>query len=62
MRHGRPSILQEVDIGALADLASKRNCTIELVTSFDDAALDAARILRVFGAGEPILDKNYELT
>src|SRR5215469_7886098 len=33
VHRGRPSILQEVDITALVELASKSNCAIELVTS-----------------------------
>jgi uncharacterized membrane protein len=57
VHHGRPSILQAVDIAALVSLASESDCTIELVTSVGDAALDAAPILRVFGRGEPILEK-----
>jgi uncharacterized membrane protein len=57
VHHGRPSVLQEVDVTALVELASKSNCAIELITSVGDAALDASPILRVFGPGKPILEE-----
>ena len=57
VHHGRPRILQEVDISSLVELASQSNCTIALLPSVGDSALDAAPVLRVFGPGGPILEK-----
>jgi uncharacterized membrane protein len=57
VHHGRPSILQEVDITALVEFASQSNCTLELVPAVGDATLDAAPVLRVFGPGGPILER-----
>jgi len=46
-----------VDISSLVELASQSNCTIALLPSVGDSALDAAPVLRVFGPGGPILEK-----
>jgi len=52
--HGEPSILQEIDIPALVEIASRNGSIIELVASVGDAALEETRILRVLGAGVSI--------
>jgi len=52
--HGQPRILQEVDILALVEIASRNGSIIELLASVGDAALEETQILRVLGAGVPI--------
>lgn len=51
LHHGQPRIVQSVDIQALVNIATRNACSIELVASIGDATLEAAPILRVFGAG-----------
>jgi uncharacterized membrane protein len=54
LHHGQPRIIQEVDIPALIEIASRNGYAIELVVSVGDAALEATPILRVFGVGTPV--------
>ena len=54
LHRGQPRIIQEVDIPALVEIASRNGYAIELVASVGDAALEATPILRVFGAGIPL--------
>src|SRR5215813_4085328 len=46
VHHGQPSIVQEVNISALVEIATRRGYTIELVASVGDAALEGTTILR----------------
>ena len=55
--HGQASILQEVNIPALVEIASRKGYTIELLASVGDAVLEATPILKVLGVGSPIPDK-----
>ncbi len=57
VHHGRARILQEVNIRALVEIASRNRFTIELVASVGDAVLEATPILRVLGVGGPISEK-----
>jgi uncharacterized membrane protein len=54
LHDGQPRIIQEVDIPALVEIASRNGYAIELVASVGDAALEATPILRVFGVGAPL--------
>ena len=54
LHHGQPSILQEVNIPALVEIASRNGYAIELTVSVGDAALETTPILRVHGVGAPV--------
>jgi len=54
LHRGRPSIIQRVDIPVFVELARRHTCTIELVGSVGDAALEATPLIRVLGPGTPI--------
>ena len=54
LHQGEASILQEVNIPALVEIASRNGYTIELVASVGDAVLEPTPILRVLGVGAPI--------
>jgi uncharacterized membrane protein len=49
--HGQAGILQEVNIPALVEIASRNGYTIELLASVGDAVLEATPILKVLGVG-----------
>jgi uncharacterized membrane protein len=51
---GPPRIIQAVDISALIEIATRNGCSIELVASVGDAALEGTPIMRVFGAGRSV--------
>jgi len=55
--HGEASILQEVNIPALVEIATQNGYTIELLASVGDAVLEETPILRVLGVGNPISEK-----
>ena len=57
LHHGQPSIVQEVNISTLVEIALRKGYAIELVASVGDAALDATPLLRVLGVGVPIPEK-----
>src|SRR5579871_2742161 len=54
VHYGRPSIIEEIDIQALVEIAIRNECAIELVPSIGDAAYDTTATVRVFGKGTPI--------
>jgi len=54
LHHGQPRIIQEVDILAFVDIATRNECTIELAVSVGDTTLEGTPILRVLGVGRPI--------
>lgn len=54
VHHGQANIIQEVDISALVEIASRNGHSIELVASVGDAAIEMNPILRVHGVGAPI--------
>jgi len=54
LHHGQPRIIQEVNIPALVQIATRNGYAIELVVSVGDAAVEATPILRVFGVGTPV--------
>ncbi|HKF46259.1 MAG TPA: DUF2254 domain-containing protein [Terracidiphilus sp.] len=54
LHHGKPRIVQEVDVQGLVDLAARNRCVIEMTVSVGDAAVESTPVLRVWGAGEPI--------
>jgi uncharacterized membrane protein len=58
LHHGRPRIIQEVNIPALIEIASRNGYAIELVASVGDAVVEASPILRVFGVGAPLPEQS----
>jgi len=52
--HGEPSFIQKVNTRVLLEMATKHGCTIELLVSVGDAALEAIPILHVLGTGTPV--------
>jgi uncharacterized membrane protein len=54
LHHGRPYIIQDVDIPALVEIGRRNGYVIELAVSVGDAALEATPILRVYGIGAPV--------
>ena len=61
LHYGQPRFIQEVDIPALEEIASRNGCAIELVASVGDAALEATPMLRVFGVGTPVPEDSLRL-
>jgi len=51
VHHGRPQIVQAVDVPALVNMASRANCVIEFTAAVGDSVLDSTLILRVLGEG-----------
>jgi uncharacterized membrane protein len=54
LHHGKPRILEEVDIQRLVDMATTNGCAIEMTLSIGDTALEGMPILRVLGMGRPV--------
>ena len=54
LHHGRPRIIQEVDIPALVEVARGNECVVELLAHVGDAALEATPLVRVLGVGSPV--------
>jgi uncharacterized membrane protein len=54
MHHGRPQIVQAVDVPTLVHIASGADCIIELTASVGDSVLESTPILRVLGGGGPL--------
>ena len=54
VHHGRPQIVQAVNVPALVHIASKAGCTIELRAAVGDAVLDSTPILRLHGEVGPL--------
>jgi uncharacterized membrane protein len=52
--HGKPRIVQAVDVPALVNLASRAGCVVEAVVAVGDTVLDSTPILRVFGGTNPL--------
>ncbi len=57
LHDGKPRVVQSVDIPVLVELASRNRCVIELVACVGDALMETTPILRVFGVGAPIPEK-----
>jgi uncharacterized membrane protein len=53
LHHGKPQIVQAVDVRALVQLASHAGSVIEMVAAVGDSVLDSTPILRVFGGNRP---------
>jgi uncharacterized membrane protein len=53
LHHGRPRMVQAIQIPLLTQMASSHDCVIELEVSVGDAVFDSAPILRVFGSTTP---------
>ena len=51
VHHGRPQIVQAVDVPALVNIASRADCVIEFTAAVGDSVLDSTVILRVLGEG-----------
>jgi uncharacterized membrane protein len=54
MHHGRPQIVQAVDVPTLVHIASGADCIIELAASVGDSVLESTPILRVLGGVDPL--------
>jgi uncharacterized membrane protein len=54
LHHGQPRVVQDVDIPALVEIARINDCTIELLASVGDTALESMPLFRVFGTGSPV--------
>jgi uncharacterized membrane protein len=54
VHHGRPQIVQAVNVPALVHIASTAGCTIELTAAVGDSVLDMTPILRVHGGTGPL--------
>ena len=54
VHHGRPQIVQAVNVPALVHIASTAGCTIELTAAVGDSVLDLTPILRVHGGASPL--------
>jgi uncharacterized membrane protein len=54
VHHGRPQIVQAVNVPALVHIASTAGCTIELTAAVGDSVLDLTPILRVHGGAGPL--------
>jgi uncharacterized membrane protein len=54
VHHGRPQIVQAVNVPALVHVASTAGCTIELTAAVGDSVLDMTPILRVHGGAGPL--------
>ena len=51
VHHGRPQVIQAVDVPALVNIASRADCVIEFTAAVGDSVLDSTLILRVLGEG-----------
>lgn len=58
LHHGRPRIVQAVNLLELVRLANHADAVIEVVVAVGDSVLDSTPILRVLGGEEPILTKD----
>jgi uncharacterized membrane protein len=54
LHHGKPRILQEVDIHMLMRLANRSGSVIEMLAAVGDSVLDSTPILRVLGGDPPV--------
>jgi uncharacterized membrane protein len=54
MHHGRPQIVQAMDVPTLVHIASGADCIIELAASVGDSVLESTPILRVLGGVDPL--------
>ena len=55
--HGRPQIVQTIDIGALIDLAIRAQCWIEVAPAVGDAVFDSTPIAHIYGRKGDLLEK-----
>jgi len=55
--HGKPRILQAIDISALLEIASTGHCVLEMAAEVGDAVFDSTPIIRVFGASGPLAEE-----
>jgi uncharacterized membrane protein len=54
LHHGKPAVLQAIDVSILLQLASRSNSVIEVVAAVGDSVLDSTPILRVLGGNRPL--------
>ena len=54
LHDGPPRIIQAVNIPALVEIATSNGCTIEMVQSIGDAAMEGTPMLRVLGVGRSL--------
>jgi uncharacterized membrane protein len=55
--HGKPRILQAIDISALLEIASAGHCVLEMAAEVGDAVFDSTPIIRVFGGSGPLAEE-----
>ena len=58
LHHGKPRIVQAVNLPELVRLASRTDSIIEVVAAVGDSVLDSTPILRVLGGDQPIPTKD----
>lgn len=56
--HGRPRSIQAFDVTALLDLAKKSGAVIEMAAAVGDTVVELTPLLRVYGIGRPIAERN----
>ena len=54
LHHGKPRIVQAVDLRALVRFASCAGCVVEMAAAVGDCVLDSTPILRVLGGNRPL--------
>jgi len=56
LHHGKPRVLQAVDLHCLVQLAVHSGAVIEMVAAIGDSLLDSTPILRVLGGSHPLAE------
>ena len=54
--HGKPRVLQAIDIPSLLEVAGRADCVVEVTAQVGDSVLDSTPILRVFGANGAVAE------
>jgi uncharacterized membrane protein len=60
LHHGRPLVIQAVDMKVMVSLASASGGVIEMMAAVGDTALELTPVLRVFGAQHPIDERKLK--
>lgn len=55
--HGRPRVIQAVDVAALVNLAKSSGGIIDMVVAVGDTALESMPLLHVHGTGHPLAEE-----
>src|SRR5215470_11443989 len=58
LHHGKPRVLQAVDLHSLLQLAVHSSSVIEIVAAIGDTLLDSTPILRVLGGNQPLPEED----